>query len=126
MGGAGELVAPSLLGGLAAYRYSHADFGPAVASAAQAKDGLMNGCIKVCRGLDHVGDGIDITGCHAAAVSAYDAPDEGGVLIVLNDDPSPFRCQGTVDTERAVTRRASHWSHLAAQSLHSPRESGMQ
>src|SRR5690349_13669956 len=86
----------------------------------------MNGCIKVSRGLDHVGDGIDITGCHAAAISAYDTPDESGVLIVLHDDPSPFRCQGMVDTERAVTGEVSHWSHLAAQSLHSPRESGMQ
>src|SRR5690348_11679849 len=86
----------------------------------------MNGCIKVSRDLDHVGDGIDITGRDAAAVGAYDASDEGGVLVVLDDDPSPFRCQGTVDTERAVTGRASHWSHLAAQSLHSPCESGMQ
>src|SRR5215831_9995344 len=86
----------------------------------------MDGHIEVSRDLDHVGDGIDITGRNTAAVSPYDAPDEGGVLIVLHDDPSPFRCQGTVDTERAVTGRASHWSHLAAQSLHSPRESGMQ
>src|SRR5215469_15007829 len=86
----------------------------------------MDGCIKVSRGLDHVGDDIDIAGRNTAAVGPYDAPDEGGVLIVLHDDPSPFRCQGTVDTERAISGRASHWPHLAAQSLHSPCESGMQ
>ena len=42
----------------------------------------------------HVRDRLDVAGRDAAAVGAYDAAEEGGVLVVLDDAPSPVWCQG--------------------------------
>ena len=74
----------------------------------------------------HVCDRFDVSGRHAAAVRADDAPEEGGVFVVL-DDPAPLVwCQGFVDRESPFARQGGHWSQPRAQSLHSPCERGMQ
>ena len=74
----------------------------------------------------HVCDRFDVSGRYAAAVGAYDAPEEGGVFVVLDDAAPLVWCQGFVDRERLFARRGGHWSHPRAQSLHSPCERGMQ
>jgi hypothetical protein len=42
----------------------------------------------------HVGDGLDVTGCDAAAVGRDNAAKEGGVLVVLDDALWPFGVKG--------------------------------
>ena len=45
----------------------------------------------------HGGDGLDVAGGDAAAVGAYDAAEERGVLVVLDDPVAPFWCQRLLD-----------------------------
>ena len=70
------------------------DVGPAVAVGAEAGDGALGGGADLVGECGHVGDGLDVAGGDAAAVGAQDAAEEGGVLVVLDDAPSPVERQG--------------------------------
>ena len=125
-GASGLGRAPALLCGLPGDVEAERDVGPAVAVAAQAGDGVLDGSADLVGDGGHVRHCFDVACCDAAAVGAYDAPEEGGVLVVL-DDPSPLVwCQEVVDGRRLFCEAGCHRSHLAAQSLHSPFERGMQ
>ena len=52
----------------------------------------------------HGGDGLDVAGGDAAAVGAYDAAEERGVLVVLDDPVAPFWCQRLLDAGWHVQR----------------------
>ena len=52
----------------------------------------------------HGGDGLDVAGGDAAAVGAYDAAQERGVLVVLHDPVAPFWCQRLLDAGRVLER----------------------
>ena len=43
------------------------------------------GVLQVVGEVGHGGDGLDVAGCDAAAVGAYGAAQERGVLVVLHD-----------------------------------------
>ena len=71
---------------------------------AESGDGLAGGVLEMAGEGGHGGDGFDVAGGDAAAVGAYDAAEERGVLVVLDDPRSPFWCQGLVDAGRALSR----------------------
>ena len=56
----------------------------------------------------HVGEGVDVAGCDAAAVGGDGAAEERGVLVILGDPCAPFGCQGTVDTGSVIRWRGHH------------------
>ena len=91
-----------MLGSLAGDAEPHGDVGPGVAEVAESGDGLAGGVLEVVGEGGHGGDGLDVAGGDAAAVGAYDAAQERGVLVVLDDPVGPFWCQRLLDAGRAV------------------------
>jgi hypothetical protein len=79
---------PALLCGLAGAE-SGADLGPGVAAATQALDRLGYRGAEFVSEPGHESKSFYVAICHAAAVSAQDAPDERPVLVVLDVSPSP-------------------------------------
>ena len=57
---------------------------------AQALDRLGHRGVDLLGQVDHEDQGLNITVSDAAAVGAQDAPDERGILIVLDQPPGPF------------------------------------
>jgi hypothetical protein len=92
---------PSVAGGLADDAESGADLGPGVTADAQALDGLGYGGVDLLGQTEHEGQGLDVAVPDAATVGAQDAPDECGVLVVLDLAPRTFQCQPGLDMIRA-------------------------
>src|ERR1039457_7188880 len=103
-------IAPALLGSLAGDSEAGGDVGPAVAAGAESCDGVAEGGVDVAGDARHGGNGLDGAGGDAAAVGGQDAAEEGGVLVVLYNRPSPFQCQRLVDS-RCVFRALAGVSH---------------
>ena len=103
----GQVVggAPALLCGLPGDVQAERDVGPAVAVGAQAGDGVLDGRADLVGDGGHVGDCFDVACCDAAAVGAYDAPEEGGVLVVLDDRRRRFGVKKWLTVDGRSPRR---------------------
>ena len=69
---------------------------------------------------------VDGVGKVMREAKVFDAAEEGGVLVVLDDPRSAFWCQWRVDGARACGRGECHRVPPSAQSLHWPVERGRQ
>ena len=96
-----------MLGSLAGDAEPQGDVGPGVAGFAEPGDGLAGGVLEVVGEADHGGDGLDVAGGDAAAVGAYDAAQERGVLVVLDDPVAPFWCQRLLDAGGCSAERVA-------------------
>ena len=56
---------------------SRAALGPGVPAFLELGDGLGDRLVQFVGEPGHVGQGVNVTGCHSPGVGAYDASDEG-------------------------------------------------
>ena len=66
----------------------------------QPDDGLGDSLVQLGGQPGHVGQGVNITRRNPSSVGAYDAPDEGGVLVILDPPPSSVWCQPSLTLDR--------------------------
>jgi hypothetical protein len=95
-------VSPELLRGLAGDPEPGADVGPGVAVVPEAGHSVADAGVDGAGQFGHEGQGLDVAGGDPARVCRQDAPDERGVLRVLDGGARPVCRQALVDSGRAL------------------------